>query len=253
MTDFTGTQLAAILSALDGRTRNPASKAAALAAIRRHADAIGCSLEKILDTAAGLLDGQISADEFRTQLRDKPAAESVESPEAGAGPDTGRTDGDSSAAAKTAPEANRDNREPSVVCREPGSPQLSVERAPTVKQQLLAACKHAAEVLHEYAVEEDTLQMLRAVIARAEGRATTEVSARPPRSGSKQAHLIAMLQRGASINDMTREFGWLRHTCHGALAGLKKKRGLNIISNKPADGERIYRLNAPAEGSGHAA
>ena len=70
MTDFTGTQLAAILSALDGRTRNPASKAAALAAIRRHADAIGCSLEKILDTAAGLLDGQISAN-FRATLRNR--------------------------------------------------------------------------------------------------------------------------------------------------------------------------------------
>lgn len=133
---------------------------------------------------------------------------------------------------------------------------MSVERAPTVKQQLLAACKHAAEVLHEYAVEEDTLQMLRAAIARAEHptpRANMAVSTKPPRSGSKQARLIAMLQRGALINDMTREFGWLRHTCHGALAGLKKKRGLNIISNKPADGERIYRLNAPAEGSGHAA
>jgi Protein of unknown function (DUF3489) len=258
MTDFTGTQLATILSALDGRTRNPASKAAALAAIRRHANAFGCSLEDILETAAGLLDSQISADAFRAQLRDKAAAESAERPEEGAGPDTGRTDGDSSAAAKAAPEANSDNREPSVVCREAERPQLSptVEWAPTVKQQLLTACKRAAEVLHEDEIEEDTLQMLRAAIARAEGqtrRATTEVSARPPRSDSKQARLIAMLQRGASINDMTREFGWLRHTCHGALAGLKKKRGLNIISNKPADGERIYRLNAPAEGSGHAA
>ena len=52
---------------------------------------------------------------------------------------------------------------------------------------------------------------------------------------------------------MTRELGWLRHTCHGALAGLKKKRGLNIISSKPAQGERIYRLDAPAEDAGHAA
>ncbi len=41
---------------------------------------------------------------------------------------------------------------------------------------------------------------------------------------------------------MTRELGWLRHTCHGALAGLKKKRGLEIVSDKRAHGERIYRL-----------
>ena len=49
---------------------------------------------------------------------------------------------------------------------------------------------------------------------------------------------------------MASELGWLRHTCHGALAGLKKKRGLEIISDKHASGERIYRLAAPAEGPG---
>ena len=38
---------------------------------------------------------------------------------------------------------------------------------------------------------------------------------------------------------MTRELGWLPHTCHGALAGLKKKRGLEISSDKHADGERM--------------
>ncbi len=56
-----------------------------------------------------------------------------------------------------------------------------------------------------------------------------------------------MLHRGASISEMTRELGWLRHTCHGALAGLKKKRGLEIVSDKHAGGERIYRLAAPAD------
>ena len=70
MTDFTGTQLATILSALDGQTRNPASKAAALAAIRRHADELGCTVEDILEAAAGLLDGRMSADDFRAALRD---------------------------------------------------------------------------------------------------------------------------------------------------------------------------------------
>jgi hypothetical protein len=110
--------------------------------------------------------------------------------------------------------------------------------------------------MQEYEIEPDSLQMLVAAIARAEGQprrtAVTAKQAKPPRSDSKQAHLIAMLQRGASISEMTREFGWLRHTCHGALAGLKKKRGLNIISEKLAEGERIYRLDAPAEAAGHA-
>ena len=39
-------------------------------------------------------------------------------------------------------------------------------------------------------------------------------------------------------------------SCHGALAGLKKKRGMEIVSDKRAHGERIYRL---AETSGTAA
>ena len=55
-----------------------------------------------------------------------------------------------------------------------------------------------------------------------DGQPSTAKQARPPRSASKQARLIVLLQRGASISDMSREFGWLRHTCHGALAGLKK-------------------------------
>ena len=122
-----------------------------------------------------------------------------------------------------------------------------------MKQQLLAACQ-AAELaagrLHDHQIEPDILQMLRAAIARAEGQprraAATAKQAKPPRSDSKQARLIAMLQRGASISDMSRELGWLRHTCHGALAGLKKKRGLEIISDKHADGDRIYRLAGTA-------
>ena len=46
-----------------------------------------------------------------------------------------------------------------------------------------------------------------------------------------------MLREGASISEMSRELGWLRHTCHGALAG----------SDQLASGERIYRLAAPAD------
>ena len=61
-----------------------------------------------------------------------------------------------------------------------------------------------------------------------------------------------MLREGASISEMASELGWLRHTCHGALAGLKKKHGLEITSDKQADGERTYRLAAPAEASGTA-
>jgi hypothetical protein len=118
----------------------------------------------------------------------------------------------------------------------------------SAKEQLLAACEPAEHWLQaelERTGEtrpDDILRTLRAAIDRAQGqprRATTGVSAKPPRSDSKQARMIEMLRDGASISEMASELGWLRHTCHGALAGLKK-RGIKIVSDKQG-GERIYR------------
>jgi hypothetical protein len=107
MTDFTGAQLATILSALDGQTRNPASKAAALAAIRRHADEIGCTVEDILAAAAGLLDGRMSADDFRAALRDDGA---TNEPGDDAATDVAEQDAQAPVAATAARPANRRER-----------------------------------------------------------------------------------------------------------------------------------------------
>jgi hypothetical protein len=267
MTSLSKTQLNAILSALDGQPRNPNSKNAALRRIARHATLLGVELDDLLATAAGLLDGRMSADELRAQLQP------VESEAHEGSPEASQRVEDSPAAPQTAPEVKGGNGEP-WACLDPShadhqaaaaGPQSlpTGKRALTAKQQLLAAC-HAAR--HWLQAEcdrlgetrpDDILCVLSEAIARAEGQprrpAVTGKQAKPPRSDSKQARLIAMLQRGASISEMTREFGWLRHTCHGALAGLKKKRGLNIISARHADGERIYRVAAAAEASGTAA
>ena len=62
---------------------------------------------------------------------------------------------------------------------------------------------------------------------------------------SKQQRLIAMLKRpdGATIAQMVKAFGWQPHTVRGAIAGaLKKKLGLNVVSEKPEGGERVYRI-----------
>jgi hypothetical protein len=68
---------------------------------------------------------------------------------------------------------------------------------------------------------------------------------RARRAGSKQARVITMLRRreGASINEIGETMSWQRHTVRGLIAGaLKKKHGLDIISEKRADGTRIYRI-----------
>src|SRR5512144_2401465 len=122
--DFTGTQLATILSALHGQTRNPASKASALAAIRRHADQLGCTVEDILEAAAGLLDGRMSAEAFRAALSNEGATAEPGDDDA---TDAAEDDEDAPAAATAALQA------------EPAESGANVGP----KQQLLAACQAA--------------------------------------------------------------------------------------------------------------
>ena len=66
-----------------------------------------------------------------------------------------------------------------------------------------------------------------------------------PRSGTKQAMLIAMLQapEGATMEEITAATHWLAHTARGAMSGaLGKKLGLVVTSVK-ADGRgRVYRI-----------
>ena len=73
------------------------------------------------------------------------------------------------------------------------------------------------------------------------------------RQNSKQAQVIAMLQRpeGATVRQICEATGWQAHTVRGTFAGaFKKKLGLAITSEKPEDGERVYRVTAAANGTG---
>ena len=68
---------------------------------------------------------------------------------------------------------------------------------------------------------------------------------RKPRTNTKQAQMIAMLRRakGATIEEMATELGWQHHTVRGAMAGaLKKKLGLEIVSEKVDGRGRVYRI-----------
>ena len=68
------------------------------------------------------------------------------------------------------------------------------------------------------------------------------------RSGTKQAIMIEMLQRpsGTTIEEMAEAIGWQRHTVRGAMSNaLKKRLGFTILSEKPEEGSRIYRISPP--------
>jgi hypothetical protein len=65
-----------------------------------------------------------------------------------------------------------------------------------------------------------------------------------PREGSKQAQVVAMLQRrnGATLVEIMEKMGWQRHTVRGFMAGAMKKAGYTVESFKPEGGERTYRI-----------
>lgn len=65
------------------------------------------------------------------------------------------------------------------------------------------------------------------------------------RAGTKQAMVLAMLRRpeGATVAQISEATGWQAHTVRGTLAGaLKKKLGLNVVSEKSATFARVYRI-----------
>jgi hypothetical protein len=78
--------------------------------------------------------------------------------------------------------------------------------------------------------------------AQADTKAKAE---RKPRTDTKQAKLIAMLQAkdGATVEEIATAFGWQPHTVRGALYGaLKKKLGLDVQSEKLEGRGRVYRI-----------
>ena len=72
-----------------------------------------------------------------------------------------------------------------------------------------------------------------------------EVAKPRTRENSKQAAVVQMLLRpdGTTIRQIMESTGWQAHTVRGTFAGaLKKKLGLNIVSEKIATGEWVYRI-----------
>ena len=69
-TNLSKAELATILSALDGQTRNPANRDKALAALERRASALDLTTDAILDAAPGLLDGRLTPADWLAQITD---------------------------------------------------------------------------------------------------------------------------------------------------------------------------------------
>lgn len=67
----------------------------------------------------------------------------------------------------------------------------------------------------------------------------------PVRPGTKLAKMVIALHRpeGATALQLMLAAGWQPHTVRGAISGmLRKKLGLNVVSSRAPEGERVYRI-----------
>ncbi|WP_413874550.1 DUF3489 domain-containing protein [Albidovulum sp.] len=98
-------------------------------------------------------------------------------------------------------------------------------------------------------IEPVVVQTMAALRDRAKAEPDAEPKAPTPRAGTKQAQLIAMLEKpeGATMDEITAALSWLPHTARGAMSGaLGKKLGLLVTSAKEEKRGRVYRIGVTA-------
>ena len=67
---------------------------------------------------------------------------------------------------------------------------------------------------------------------------------------TKLVRISELLKRpeGATLDEVLELTGWQKHTARAAIShALKKKHGYHIVSDKPKDGKRIYKITEPEQ------
>ena len=129
------------------------------------------------------------------------------------------------------------------VAPQPASGRVTLRDA---AEAILHACDGVSEDgTPSLAVLRGPIDILRSVLTkRAPAPATG--SSKPPREGTKQAQVLAMLRgpEGATVAQIAEAMTWAPHTVRGFFAGLKKRHGITVTA-----AERVRQVGPNKEGA----
>jgi hypothetical protein len=78
----------------------------------------------------------------------------------------------------------------------------------------------------------------------AKSKARTRVKSKSTTSGdSKKATVLAMLKKGATMDELTKATGWTPHSVHGLIGSIRSKMKLKVVATKEKD-VNVYRIAA---------
>jgi len=113
-------------------------------------------------------------------------------------------------------------------------------------QKKSAVLNETRQVTRKPGKGSDKRSMKGVKFGKAASKAITKTVDTPQKSAgdSKQTQVLALLQRpsGATIDELAKATNWQRHSVHGMMSGVvRKKLGLTITSEKEERG-RVYRI-----------
>ena len=133
------------------------------------------------------------------------------------------------------------------------SKKLSKSAKPKPKIIVKAAVKTKANGSAKFNKPLDASKLSKPMQAGLDAVAAMKPETKAPEPEGKLTKLVRiseLLKRpeGATLDEIIELTGWQKHTARAAIShALRKKHGYHIVSDKPKDGKRIYKITKPEQ------